>query len=79
MSDTVTATEANRGFSELLREVGEGKSFVITSHGRPVARLIPHKLALADRLAARQALFDRLDRQGPTRIEPWTRSDLYDD
>lgn len=44
MSDltTVTAREANQRFSELLSAVEtEGRSFVVTKHGRPVARLVP--------------------------------------
>ena len=38
---TVTAREANQGFSKLLREVEEGGSFVITKNGRRVATLTP--------------------------------------
>ena len=34
---TVTATEANRSLSKLLREIARGKRVVITSHGREVA------------------------------------------
>ena len=37
MPITVTATEANRSLSRLLREVERGKRVVITSHGRKVA------------------------------------------
>ncbi len=32
--EPVTAAEANRGFSRLLRGVREGASYVVTSHGR---------------------------------------------
>lgn len=39
--DTITAREANQQFSRLLAEVAAGKSFVITRHGVPVARLTP--------------------------------------
>ena len=41
MAETVTARAANQHFSRLLREVAEGKSFVITHRGRSVARLVP--------------------------------------
>ena len=44
MSDadlTVTAAEANRSFSKLLRAAREGKRVTITSHGTPVAELGP--------------------------------------
>jgi prevent-host-death family protein len=39
---TVSAREANRGFSALLSQVEEGKEILITKHGRPVAVLCPY-------------------------------------
>ena len=41
MEKTITAAEANRQFSALLRGVREGATYVVTSHGRPVARIVP--------------------------------------
>ena len=41
MAETVSAAEANRGFSRLLRGVRAGRSYVVTAHGRPIARLVP--------------------------------------
>ena len=41
MGKAVSAAAANRDFSKLLRGVSAGRSYVITSHGRPVANLIP--------------------------------------
>ncbi len=41
MEEAVSAAEANRRFSLLLRGVREGRSYIVTSHGKPVARLIP--------------------------------------
>ena len=41
MDEAVSAADANRRFSLLLRGVREGRSYVVTSHGKPVARLIP--------------------------------------
>lgn len=38
---TVTATEANRSFSKLLRAVERGDRVEITSHGRVVAIIAP--------------------------------------
>ena len=69
-------------FSELLRDVRKGRTFLVTSHGKPVARVIP-----ADDdsqfAAARSALFDRLDKQKPARgalaRRRWTREELYED
>jgi prevent-host-death family protein len=41
MEEPISAADANRRFSVLLRKVREGRSYVVTSHGKPVARLIP--------------------------------------
>ena len=38
---TVTAREANQGFSRLLGEVAEGEEVVITLRNKPVARMVP--------------------------------------
>lgn len=76
MSRTITATEANRRFSEILRDVADGESFTVTSHGRPVAELVP-----VERDTRRQRL-DRLMTYLETlpirHSGPWTREDLYD-
>jgi prevent-host-death family protein len=80
MSTAVTAAEANRYFSRLLRDAQDGRSCVITSHGRPVARLVPVTSADIAREAARDALLGRLRSQKATRsIGQWTRDELYED
>jgi prevent-host-death family protein len=39
---SITAREANQRFSEVLAKVeSEGRGFLVTKHGRPVARLLP--------------------------------------
>jgi prevent-host-death family protein len=77
MDRAISASDANQRFSELLREVQEGESFVVTSRGRPVARVTP---------------IDDLERQGPAiaalldfvaglprrHAEAWRREDLYE-
>lgn len=40
MQSTVSAADANRRFSELLRTVKKGGSIIVTSHGKPVAKII---------------------------------------
>lgn len=40
-ANEVGAFDAKNHLSELLREVEKGQSFVITRHGRAVARLVP--------------------------------------
>jgi len=39
---TVSLVTAHRKFSKLVREVERGQGFLITRHGRSVARLVPH-------------------------------------
>lgn len=79
MDKTVTAAEANRDFSKLLRSVREGKSFIVTSHGTPVAKLVPIEDDLARREVAKQRLLERLRSQPALNLGKWTRDELYDD
>ena len=77
MEKAISAADANRKFSQLLREVKEGRSYVVTSHGRPVARISPiEKGDEADR--AHDVLLKRLGAQKAIDIGPWTRDELYD-
>ena len=77
MDKSISAAEANRKFSELLRGVKAGQSYVVTSHGRPVARIQPVDDGQdADR--ARAALLKRLRSQKAIDIGLWTRDELYD-
>jgi prevent-host-death family protein len=77
MDDAITAAEANRSFSHLLREVRGGASYVVTTHGRPVARIIPCNPSDSERAKARVTLLQRLRTQTATDIGPWKRDDLY--
>jgi len=40
MEEAVSATDAQRRFSLILQSVRAGNSYVVTSHGRPVARAL---------------------------------------
>ena len=79
MNKPVSAADANRRFSELLRTVKKGRSVVVTSHGKPVAKISP--VVENDRAAegARSALFTRLRRERAVNAGRWTRAELYDD
>ncbi|UCI33006.1 type II toxin-antitoxin system Phd/YefM family antitoxin [Mesorhizobium sp. B4-1-4] len=79
MDKAVSAADANRRFSLLLRGVREGQSYVVTSHGRPVARIVPadHQKGVAAR--SRAALLSRLERQPVMDAGRWTRDELYED
>jgi prevent-host-death family protein len=79
MDETISATEANRAFSHLLRRVREErKAFTVTSHGQRVARLLPCSPDDAHREAARTALLRRLVDQPVTDVGRWTRDELYE-
>jgi len=80
MAATVSAADANRQFSKLLRRVREGQTVTIMSHGRPIARLVPVGAEDRVREAARKALFKRLRSQKGVRIGPitWTRDELHE-
>jgi prevent-host-death family protein len=77
MKKAVSASEANRRFSHLLREVREGHTFIVTSHGKPVARITPHTKETASE-KAREAFFRRLESQPIRNIGRWTRDELYE-
>jgi prevent-host-death family protein len=79
MRDKVSAADANRRFSELLRTVKMGGSVVITNHGKPVAKLVPAAADDSTRQAAQAVLFARLRSQRPMKAGRWTRDELYDE
>jgi prevent-host-death family protein len=83
MEKTVSAADANRRFSDLLRGVRKGESYVVTSHGRPVAKLIPATTDGRNAAAARSALLSRLKSQPAAHDDKarkrWTRDELYED
>jgi prevent-host-death family protein len=80
MDKAISAAEANRKFSALLRGVREeGRSYVVTSHGKPVARIIPAGQQEPIMERARAALLARLEQQPIVEVGRWTRAELYED
>jgi prevent-host-death family protein len=82
MEITITATEANRQFSKLLRGVREGNTYTITSHGETVARLLagaPDAAERRRRSLAKRRLMEHLRTRPALHIPPWTRDELYED
>lgn len=83
MEKSVSAADANRRFSDLLRGVRKGRSYIVTSHGRPVAKLIPAEADERNAAAARAALLARLKSQPPAKGKKaqrrWTRDELYEE
>ena len=80
MDEAVSAADANRNFSQILRRVREGRSYVVTSHGTPVARIVPTKQGGAVTQAAKSTLMARLRGQ-PVQVvgHRWSRDDLYEE
>ncbi|HEY1659088.1 MAG TPA: type II toxin-antitoxin system prevent-host-death family antitoxin [Candidatus Sulfotelmatobacter sp.] len=80
MEKAISAADANRNFSRLLRDVKEGQTYVVTSHGRPVARIAPvdRKPGKVGDSPAWRALMRRVKNQPAIDIGPWTRDELYD-
>jgi len=76
---TVSASDANRNFSALLREVAHGRTYTVLSRGKPVATLGPVQSDARARKVARKALLARLHAQQPaTGARGWTRDELYE-
>ncbi|MBW1959475.1 MAG: type II toxin-antitoxin system prevent-host-death family antitoxin [Deltaproteobacteria bacterium] len=76
---TITASNANRGFSNLLREVSKGEEIMIISRGTPVAKIISVKSTALQKKAMKNLLLSRLKAQVVTGSRNWTRNELYDD
>jgi len=79
MDKAISAADANRRFSELLRTVKKGRSVIVTSHGRPVAKITPVAEDERNAQGARSALFARLRTQRVANAGRWTRDELYND
>lgn len=79
MEEAVSAAEANRKFSSILRGVREGHSYVVTSHGRSVARIVPADDMTKVAVGARASLLARLERQPVGEVGRWSRDELYED
>lgn len=64
MDRSISATDANREFSRVLGEVSSGQTYVVTSRGKPVARITPVEPAGADPVERRRQLHALLDDMG---------------
>ena len=78
MEKAVSAADANRRFSELLRTVKKGRSVIVTSHGKPVAKITPVVENERAAEAARSALFTRLRTERVVNAGRSKRDELYD-
>jgi prevent-host-death family protein len=89
MTETITAADAEHQFARLLREVADGKEFVVTVDGAPVARLKPEvvpeilpdgtrKLTPAQEAALARTM-ERLSVGWPLSIEKFDRNKMYEE
>jgi prevent-host-death family protein len=84
MNKIVTAAEVGRSLSKLLNEARQGQEITVTSHGRPIARIVPptdeaKEKEKAARDHAWQKLMDSLRTQPAMNKGPWSREEAYDD
>lgn len=75
----VSAAEANRQFSKLLRAAQEGETVLITSRGKTVAKISPADDEAERRAEAKRQLLERLSMQKPMHLGSFNRSDAYDE
>jgi prevent-host-death family protein len=79
MEEPISAAEANRSFSQLLRGVREqGATYVVTAHGKPIAKIIPFESSSEMSDAARKTLLERLASEPIVQIGRWSREELYE-
>ena len=80
MDEPVSAADANRNFSQLLRAVREEHAtYIVTSHGKPVAKIVPYEGDNEISAAARAALLVRLRNEPVANAPRWSRAELYED
>lgn len=79
MEREISAANANRKFSELLRSVrDEGTTYVVTIYGKPIAKLMPTGQTDKTIAQAHSLLLRRLQTQRTTKIGKRGRDELYD-
>jgi prevent-host-death family protein len=81
MERSISATEANREFSRVLSEVSGGATYIVTSHGKPVAKMVPVTAEPADEAEKRRrlhALLDEMAKLPLVHAGRITRDDGYD-
>ncbi|RJP84226.1 MAG: type II toxin-antitoxin system prevent-host-death family antitoxin [Desulfobacteraceae bacterium] len=73
----ITAANANREFSKLLRDVRKGEEITILSRGTPVAKITSVSSAALQKNAMKKLLLSRLKTEGVTGSRNWSRDELY--
>jgi prevent-host-death family protein len=82
MDEFISASEANRAFSRLLRGIQHGHSNTVTAHGRPVARIVPPTNESTQerpvRANALRALIERVRSQPAADVGRWKHDEVYE-
>lgn len=77
--ETLRAVDANRNFSGVLKQVAQGKEFLVVSRGKPVATILPPRRSAGSSSVAKKLLLDRLRTQEVTgTARGWSRDELYE-
>jgi len=79
MEKAVSAAEATRKFLKVLGTVREGQSYIVTAHGKAVAKIVPVVRNGGVARAARRTLLKRLRSERVVTIGRWTRDELHED
>ncbi|CDX31804.1 conserved hypothetical protein [Mesorhizobium plurifarium] len=74
MNEAVSAGDVKRKFSTILREVLNGRSYVVMSQGRAIARIVP---PATPESRSRTALLSRLERQPIVNAGHLARDNAY--
>ena len=75
---TISAADANRYFSSLLRDVATGEVVTVVSRGKPVAVIAAASQEDAFKVRAHKRLVERLKSQPSRGARDWTRDELYE-
>jgi prevent-host-death family protein len=82
MAESITLREANQRFARLIRAVEEGREFIVTRRGNPVARIVPavrDRRTLTPEQEAALADLEALAAEGHASDgTPFDRATLYD-
>jgi prevent-host-death family protein len=79
---TISAADANRYLSRLVREVAAGEGVIVTSRGEPVAKVVPIEPADLNEQQRQKAWEDhiaRLRSQPALNLGKITRDEIYDE
>jgi hypothetical protein len=79
MEKAVSAADANRKFSKLLRIVSEGHSYVATSHGKGGRQDSAHGEEWCCNTRCPVCAFEEVASEAAVNIGRWSRDELYED